>query len=82
MEKTACLGTLNASRMPNEKCDAQNLFKLTNLRAEGRLRDMELLCSPRHIASFDNADKVPELTQIHAKHRPQETCGQDDISLL
>jgi len=65
-ENVACLRQLNAVGIANEKRDAEILFELANLAAQGRLSDVELLGGLAKVEDFGDRDEVANVTEFHA----------------
>jgi len=50
--------------MPQQELGLEGLFELTNLQAQGRLRDIELLGGLGDVSDFGDPDEISELAEI------------------
>ena len=63
----AFLGQGYAAFIAQKQRNAKVLFQLSNLAAEGRLRDVQLLRRFAEVKAFRNRYKVPNMTEFHGQ---------------
>ncbi len=55
----------HAARRPLEQRDAELVLQRLDLRADGRLADVQLLGGPRQLAEFGDRRKAAQLVELH-----------------
>jgi hypothetical protein len=63
----AGFGQRHAPRRPHEEFDAQLIFQLPNLHADGRLRNVNSLGGSSEGAGLGNGHKSSQLTYFHVR---------------
>jgi hypothetical protein len=62
---TSCFGQLHTALVARKECDTQILLELTDLTAQRRLGDVQLLRGPAKVEVFGDGKEIANVTQFH-----------------